>query len=80
LTGSLIRALASLLDNASLLIASQDYDTLMAFEFQNILAMIIESIVSNHKVVISLHEPIINYLLPVLYSKVSQQITSSEDN
>lgn len=80
MTGSLIRALASLLDNASLLIASQDYDTLMAFEFQNILAMIIESIVSNHKVVISLHEPIINYLLPVLYSKVSQQITSSEDN
>lgn len=72
MTSSLIRALACLLDNSTLLLAS-DYETQMAFEFQNTLLMVVESIASNQKVLINLHDPIVTFLLPVLMSKALLQ-------
>ena len=74
-----IRALSSLLDNTTLLIAMHDtYPNAeigqelssIGFEFQNTLNLIAESIQSNPKVLLHMHEVIINYLLPVLLSKV----------
>ena len=69
-TAHFIRALAALLDNTTLLISSPDFDTKIAYEFQNSLLLVVESVSSNQKVLINLSEPIITYLLPVLMSKV----------
>lgn len=73
-----IRALSTLLDNTTLLIGVHDIHfeignelALIGFEFQNTLLLIAESIQSNQKVLLHMHDAIINYLLPVLLSKVS---------
>ena len=78
-----IRALSVLLDNSSLLMASASTQERsdLNFEFQNTLLLLAESISSNHKVVIQMHEVIITYMLPVLLSKVKslQQFTNSQN-
>lgn len=65
-----IRALTALLDNTTLLISSQDFDAKIAYEFQNNLLLVAESLSSNQKVLLNLHEPLVSHLLPVLISKV----------
>lgn len=72
LTNFFVRALATLLDNASLLVASNKFDTATAFEFQSTLLLIVESMANTPKILINLHDSIITYLLPVLMSKVLQ--------
>ena len=70
MTSNFIRALSALLDNTSLLISSTEISTQVAFEFQNTLLMVVESIANNQKVLLNLHESMITYLVPVLISKV----------
>ena len=70
LTNFFVRALATLLDNASLLVASNEFDTATAFEFQSTLLLIVESMANTPKILINLHDSSITYLLPVLMSKV----------
>ena len=62
-------AIACLLDNLTLLIGSQECE--VAFDFQNSLLVIVESISNNPKILLALHEPVIKNLLPVLIAKVS---------
>lgn len=47
MTSNFIRALSALLDNTSLLISSTEISTQVAFEFQNTLLMVVESIANN---------------------------------
>lgn len=67
-----IKAVACLLDNTTLLIAQPDFDTEAAFQFQNNLLLIVESISNNQKLLMQLHEPIVKSLLPILISKVQE--------
>ena len=78
-----IRALSSLLDNTTLLLDSEDNPSLndlasIGFEFQNTLLLICESIQSNAKVCLHMHESIVTYLLPVLLSKVNIDISAND--
>lgn len=74
-----IRALSALLDNTTMLLDAQEsghFDKeaslqAIGFEFQNTLLLISESVQSNQKVLMHMHEAVITYLLPVLLSKVS---------
>ena len=46
--------------------------TSIAYEFQYTLLLIAESISTNQKVILQMHEAIISFLLPVLLSKASR--------
>ena len=75
-TANFVRALACLLDNLSLLVGQADADPALAFEFQNQLLVLVESLANNGKVLLTLHDPVVKSLLPVLIAKVG---THSED-
>lgn len=47
-----IRSLAALLDNTTLLISSPEFDAKIAYEFQNNLLLVAESVSSNQKVLL----------------------------
>ena len=44
--------------------------TAISYEFQSTLLFIAESISTNHKVIVQMHDAIITFLLPVLLAKV----------
>ena len=46
--------------------------TAISYEFQSTLLFIAESISTNHKVIVQMHDAIITFLLPVLLAKVKQ--------
>lgn len=79
-----IRSLSALLDNTSVLLGvscNGGYNnehtvgtplTEIAYEFQSTLLFIAESISTNQKVILQMHDAIITFLLPVLLAKVKQ--------
>ncbi len=71
LTSYFIRALASLLDHGSQLTNALDDNTLPN-KFQQTILLLVESIGSNQKSILNLHESIVSYLMPVLLAKINE--------